>query len=132
MERTACYGTCPMYRLTVWSSGLVEWEGIGFVKHKGKATAQLTASQLEALRKAFGDAGYLTLEGDFGCREATDNPSADTSFSDGKRRRSIHHYYGCRTPPGTKVLTALETRIDEIVKSERWIGTEEEHRDPRR
>jgi hypothetical protein len=126
MERTACYGTCPMYKIRVWSDGLVEWEGGGFVKQIGKATATLTPAELEALRKAFTEAKYLALEGDFGCYEATDNPSADTSFSDGKRQKSIHHYYGCRTPPQTASLTALERRFDEIVKSERWVGTEKE------
>lgn len=122
LERTACFGTCPVYRVTVYSDGRVEWEGREFVKVRGKAAGRLDAAGLRKLREAFAAARYFDLRGEFDCREVTDNPSANTSFSDGTRSRAIRHYYGCSSPAGAAALTTLESRIDEIVGSARWVG----------
>jgi hypothetical protein len=125
LERTACFGTCPMYRLTIYADGRVDWDGRGFVKVKGKAGAHLTPAALAELRRAFAAAGYFELRGPFDCYEVTDNPSANLSYDDGRRTRTIQHYYGCSTK-GVAALTTLEDRIDEIVGSVRWVGTRKE------
>ena len=35
LERTECFGTCPVYRLTVHGDGRVVYEGIRFVEVEG-------------------------------------------------------------------------------------------------
>ena len=35
LERTACFGTCPIYKLTVYGDGRVEYEGERFVTVTG-------------------------------------------------------------------------------------------------
>jgi hypothetical protein len=127
LERTVCFGTCPSYRVTVFSDGRVQWEGASFVKVKGKATAKLTPAELAALRDAFRDAKYFARQ-DADCYDVTDNPSANTSFDDGKQKKSIKHYYGCRSSKDAPALTALENKIDAILGTERWVGTEAERR----
>jgi hypothetical protein len=126
LERTMCFGTCPVYRLTIFSDGRVEWEGKNFVKVPGKASAQLSAVELQSLRVAFEYAHYFELNDKYDCYEVTDAPSANTSYDDGKRKKAIPHYHGCRTPPGIAALSTLEGQIDQIVRSERWVGTEAE------
>jgi hypothetical protein len=121
LERTVCFGSCPAYKLTVYSDGQVLWEGASYVKKKGKASATLTAGELSLLKAAFSDAGYFDLPDTAACYEATDNPWATTSYDDGTRHRTLRHYYGCRSKPEAATLGALERRIDQIVNSDRWI-----------
>ena len=34
LQRTMCLGTCPVYKLTIYNDGRVEWEGSHYVKVK--------------------------------------------------------------------------------------------------
>jgi Domain of unknown function (DUF6438) len=124
LQRTACLGTCPVYKLTIYSDGRVEWKGEYFVKVKGKASARLDAGALALLKAAFDRARFLELGDGFDCYEATDMPSADVSYDDGKRHKEIRHYHGCISKPDKEKLFELEGRIDEIAHTERWMGTQ--------
>jgi hypothetical protein len=126
MSRTACFGTCPIYEVSVYADGTVEYEGHRFVKDEGKRTAKLTQSQLAQVRAAFEKAGFLKLEGDFACYEMTDMPSANVTYRDGDTERTIHHYHGCRSAPET--MSVLEKRLDELLGTRRWVGSPEERR----
>ncbi|RKX65008.1 MAG: hypothetical protein DRP41_03740 [Thermodesulfobacteriota bacterium] len=42
LERTPCFGCCPVYKIKVYSSGLVEWEGIDFVDKGGKDSRHIS------------------------------------------------------------------------------------------
>jgi hypothetical protein len=121
IERGACFGTCPIYSVTVRSDGTVEYEGRGFVKLAGHATAKLSARELEALRAAFRQADYFTLDEKYDCYEITDAPTAVTSFHDAGLEHSVSHYYGCPRAPAK--LSQLEARIDAIVHVEKWVGS---------
>lgn len=122
LERTACYGVCPVYLVKVFTDGRVEWEGRKHVKVKGQQIAQLNSQGLAALKQAFADAGFLKLSGNFACLEATDHASAKVTFVDGENTVLIDHYDGCRSTPGVEVLTKLEQQFDVIVNTARWTG----------
>lgn len=124
LERTACFGTCPAYRVTVYSDGKLEYAGEAFVKFKGPRTAKLSAKQLAELAQAFKDADYFALADAYVKREWTDNPTCNTSFNQGGRRKAVAHYHGDHSAPAK--LTALENRIDQIIQIERFIGSEAE------
>ncbi|HEX9102083.1 MAG TPA: DUF6438 domain-containing protein [Polyangia bacterium] len=122
LERTACYGRCPIYKVTVLRDGTVLWEGERFVKVTGKATAKLPAAAIAELARAFARADFFALHDKYDRYDVTDHPSAVVSFDDGKRKKSIHHYHGDRSAP--QALSELEDRIDELVGTARWIGKE--------
>jgi hypothetical protein len=123
LERTACYGRCPIYKVTVLRDGTVLWEGGRFVKVTGKATAKLPAAAMTDLGKAFARADFFALQDKYESYDVTDHPSAITSFDDGKRKKTIRHYHGDRSAP--KMLDELEERIDEIVGTGKWIGRDQ-------
>ena len=123
LERTLCFGACPSYRIVVYADGRVEWEGRNWVKVLGPATWQLTAAEVDRLPAAFSEAGYLDLKGNYSCYDETDRPSVRTSYCDGARWNSIHHYLGCHSTAGVDILTKLEDRVDEIAKTAERIGT---------
>jgi uncharacterized protein DUF6438 len=131
LQRTACYGTCPIYKVTVFSDGTLKYEGERFVKKIGAATAKLSPAEVEALARAFQQADFFALADKYEKYEMTDAPSAITSFDDGKKQKTVSHYHGDRSAPAA--LRTLEDRIDAIVHIERFIGTPDERRKiPRR
>jgi hypothetical protein len=125
LQRTACFGFCPIYQVAIFRDGTVEYEGERFVKIQGRATGRISARQLAQLRRLFQRNGYLRLEDSYESYDVTDLPSANTSYSPRPgRTKSIRHYLGDRSAP--RALFRVEEGIDRIVDIEQWIGTPEE------
>jgi Domain of unknown function (DUF6438) len=127
LERTACYGTCPVYKITISADGNVSFEGRRFVRKAGTAKSVISQEQIRELLGAFEEINFFELRNQYerpenGCKEWwTDNPTAITSISYNGRSKTVRHYYGCRGP---KVLTELETlehAIDIAVDSAQWV-----------
>ena len=127
LERTVCFGTCPSYQVTIASDGAVTFEGRDFVKSKGTAKAQISPEAFRKLVNEFEKVKYFSLDdryepGSPGCpTAATDSPSARTSIQTNDRTKGVSHYYGCRDSEVLRALTSLESKIDEIAGTEKWI-----------
>lgn len=50
MERTPCFGKCPSYKLTIFNTGNVVYEGFTFAKKEGKHTKKLSEKQLTEIQ----------------------------------------------------------------------------------
>ncbi len=128
LERTVCFGACPNYKLTIYSDGWVEYEGIRFVKKMGKATGKISRAQLNDLVERFTNIHYfkfpdLIEPGQKSCpQSATDMPSANTSLTWQGRHKEVRHYHGCRGPSSLDRLTELENEIDRVVNVKQWTG----------
>ena len=119
LERTPCFGTCPVYTLTVQGDGTVVYEGKDFVKTKGRAEITITKEKVEQLVSEFEDTDFFSLNDKYTERTITDAPSVRTSITIDGKTKTIEHYHGDFSAP--KRLTKLEDRIDEIVNSEQWV-----------
>ncbi|WP_199332923.1 DUF6174 domain-containing protein [Nostoc sp. FACHB-190] len=123
LQRTACYGTCPIYKITIFPDGRVVYEGERFVKVVGKRTARISPQAVRRLVAEFNKVNYFSLANSYqGGR--TDAPSAITSLTIGKRQKTVNHYLG--SPNAPQALTALENKIDAVVNSQRWVGSKNE------
>lgn len=126
LERTPCFGGCPVYTVSVSSSGEVTYEGRAHVPRLGTATAQIPSQRVDSLLDELEAAGYFTFANRYllsepACgRYATDSPSAISSVRLRGKTKRIEHDYGCGSAPGA--LTILERRIDEVLGSGRWTG----------
>lgn len=136
LERTACYGFCPEYTVTVLATGEVRFEGRRSVAVVGVAQDHLTRDQMQRILSAINAADVFALRDSYateldGCPAVwTDNPSAIIRVRAGERVKTIRHYLGCRDlnekhpelertyPHG---LTDLEEAIDSIIDTSRWI-----------
>jgi len=49
MERTPCFGKCPSYKITIFNTGNVVYEGLQFAEKQGKYKKKLTKSQLSEI-----------------------------------------------------------------------------------
>jgi uncharacterized protein DUF6438 len=136
LERTVCFGQCPQYKIAIRSDRTVQYEGIEHVKIKGKANTRITPEQVEKLIAAANAVNYFGLRDSYQTREdgcpfvGSDMPYAITSIKIGNRKKMITHYGGCceKVDPPTCTfpikLTEFEFKIDEIVETSRWVGSE--------
>ena len=126
LERTPCFGTCPVYTVAVSPSGEVSYEGKAHVRQLGTASAQIPAAQVDELLGELEKAGYFSMADRYTASESacgryvTDSPNAITTVSSRGRTKRIEHDYGCGAAPGA--LVVLERRIDEVLGSGRWTG----------
>jgi hypothetical protein len=119
LERTACFGICPVYKLTVYGNGEVVYEGERFVKIEGRRTDSISEEKIRQLVSEFLKIDYFSLKDRYEERMATDLPSAITSITMEGKTKTTRHYHGDYSAP--EELTELEDRIDEIVNSQQWI-----------
>lgn len=126
LERTACFGSCPVYTIAVTPAGEIRYEGREHVRKLGAATGKVSRARVEALVSEFERAGYFSFaerytSSELACgRYVTDSPSAITSVTLGGRTKRVTHDYGCGGAPGA--LVVLERRIDEALNSGQWTG----------
>ena len=126
LERGACFGTCPIYKLAIKSDGTVTFEGQRFTKTIGAATGRISPSDFRALVSEFEKIDYFSLADSYSpgtkqCPQAmTDMPSAITSISVKGKSKAVRHYHGCSAEALAK-LTALENKIDEVAGAQKWI-----------
>jgi len=122
LERTGCYGTCPIYELTISGDGNVTYKGEGFVNVTGTHTAQITQEEVKELIDEFYKIEYFSLKDSYEEYRVTDMPSTITSITINGRTKTVRHYHGDKNAP--KELTELERKIDEITNSKQWVEGE--------
>ena len=127
LERGACFGTCPIYKVTVESDGRVTFEGFNYTKIKGKATARIKRSAFTKLAREFDKLKYFSLDDKYepgtpNCgRSATDMPYVRSSIQFKGKMKSISHYQGCLSSEIVRSLFALDRRIDQVAGTAKWI-----------
>jgi hypothetical protein len=125
LEAGPCFGTCPVYRVTLDARDVAVFEGERHVAQRGRHERQFPAGTLAGLLKeldalgAFGLAG-LYAPGSKNCaRHATDHPSRRFTLDDGQRRIEVAHDLGCLDAPPR--LREIEALIEERSGARRWI-----------
>ena len=120
LERTACFGACPVYTITILEDGTVLYNGERFVEVTGEQTSEIDPATVDMLVEAFADAGYFEWEEAYDQQTITDLPTIITSVTrDGETHR-ITRYAGDSNAP--LALPFLETWIDEAVNTQMWTG----------
>jgi hypothetical protein len=124
LERTACYGTCPIYTLKIYDDGKVVYNGQDFVTVKGEQNGSITADQLKELVADFQKVDYFNLPDQY-TAPVTDLPTTITSFSFDGKTKTVSNYGGCLSGSPEKApqaLCDLEKKIDTLTNSAQWIG----------
>lgn len=130
LQRTACYGPCPIYTVTIKSDGTVIFDGEDHVKHKGKATSNISAVDWEFLVTSLQRVSFFSLKDrystkDDGCTDVwTDNPALGITVTRGKELKRVWYYQGCRGPQELPAIAWLGDTIDLVAKTQQWVGQE--------
>jgi len=122
LERTACFGACPIYTVTIFEDGTVRYNGERFVDVTGEQTSEIEPETVARMVEAFENAGYFDWDEAYDEMTITDAPSVITSVTrDGETHR-IHRYTGDSSAP--LALAFLEAWIDEMANTQQWTGVQ--------
>lgn len=124
LERTACYGHCPIYKLDIFADGKVNYFGELFVRIEGFKSWQLSAESIEKLNEVIYKYDYFNIKEQMVTMMSSDSPSCITEIKMANgRERKIKNDYGCNQWP--LKLKAFENRIDKIVNSDYYVNDDE-------
>jgi hypothetical protein len=128
LERTPCYGPCPVYSVEIKRDGMVNYFGEEYVKVKGKKTARIKAADFTALEAKFQKIDFLSLRNTYiekedGCTEVwTDSPSMHITAKYSNVQRKVRYYMGCIGLPILEDIAHLARAIDDTAGTSKWIG----------
>jgi hypothetical protein len=108
LERTACFGTCPVYSVAIHEDGRVVYEGRQYVRESGTHTWRIDATAVRALAAEIDKAGFFEMKNEY-TAPITDQPTTYTTVTIGSRTKRIKDYYGAPT-----ALKEIEARIDTV------------------
>lgn len=119
LERSACYGTCPVYHVEIHGDGTVVFVGNRFVAVTGERREHIARSAVQHLFAQFRSANYF-WSFDRYTAPVTDLPEYTTSIAFDGQSKSIEDYGGGMVgmPPE---LIALEADIDRAADTGKWI-----------
>lgn len=124
LERTSCYGECPVYSVTIDAGGNVTYAGKRFVRVEGRQQDRIPVSRVASLlataeRIGFFDLRdqYRTIRNPDGTETmVTDLPTTFVSITRSGQSKRVEDYIGA--PEG---LRELEQQIDEAARTTRWV-----------
>lgn len=120
LDRTACFGYCPDYSLTIRGDGSVVYEGRSFVREIGKREGTISPEDFKKLVDEFYTIKYFTLKDSYDTN-FEDVPTITTSITiDGKTKKVLNKYVAEELPEEVIKLNELQNNIDKAVNSERW------------
>ena len=134
LQRTACYGFCPVYQLIVDDRDILVFQGERFVAEAdgtvSKRLPEGSFKKLIAIAKAHDfasfDTSYPNAAGTNCPRRATDMPSVNVSFDAKKLSHAVSLYQGCVGFEGREKLDEMIVEIDALLEIDDWIGPRED------
>jgi membrane dipeptidase len=115
LERTACFGFCPVYSVTLRDDGSVTYSGKEHVKVTGNQTWKIDPGAVRALAQEMQDAGFFELQDQYRAM-VTDHPTVFTSLTAGGRTKRVMNYVA-----GPPKLKDLEEKIDRVAGTRKYV-----------
>ena len=109
MERTPCFGKCPNYKITIFNTGNVIYEGFNFTEKKGKYTTKLSAKEIEEIESQTDVINLFLLKDKYDAA-VTDIPSCILMVNYKGKKKKILDRYGA-----PQELKQFEKFIDSLV-----------------
>ena len=130
LERTACYGRCPVYTVSAFADGRIAFEGRAHVARVGTAARRVdpgVVAGLVARAEAIDHAGYpdaLTWGSPACTTMRTDGPTATTTVRTAGGTSRVEHYGNCGGFAGKAALTAFEDEVDRALGTAPYVGAQ--------
>ena len=124
LERTSCFGECPIYSVTIDAKGNVTFEGTKFVRVEGRQTDRIQTSRVAALLATAERIGFFELRDQYRTIRnpdgtetiVTDLPTAFVTITRRGQSKRVEDYFGA-----PEALKQLEQQIDDTARTKRWI-----------
>ena len=133
IERTACFGVCPVYEVIVTERDVLEFRGERFVAEAGGAVAKPlpkgSFDRLLDIARAHEfddfDAAYPNDDQSNCPQAATDLPSVIVTLEQGGRKRAVSVYEGCFGFEGRDRFEAMVAAMDDVFDIDDMVGPRE-------
>lgn len=117
LERTRCFGVCPVYSISIYRSGCVVFEGNEHVKPLGNHFAFIDRNTLEGVGRKAEELGFFDLKDEYRNPHLTDFPTVYVEVRFKGKIKRVHHYDA--EPP--RNLVEMEDYIDKLFGDEtKW------------
>jgi hypothetical protein len=125
LSRSACYGSCPVYRVELSGTGEVTYQGDAHVAVKGTHHWRIDPKKITPLLDLFRRADFFNLKGYYEM-PVTDLPTFVTTLQVGHQRKFVLDYgnsmsralasasFGGEDPRMPAIVTQIENAIDEV------------------
>jgi hypothetical protein len=115
MKKTECYGTCPVYQITISGTGKALYEGRKHVKKTGKFEKQLSSQETKRIFKAYEASNFTDFREEYNDKDLMDLPTTYLTFTHRGFSKTIKDYYNA-----PQELKKLEKMVEEVADSEGW------------
>jgi hypothetical protein len=123
LERTTCFGPCPVYSVTIDATGNVTYEGVKFVRVEGRQNARISPSRVAALLETAERIGFFGLQDQYRTVRnpdgtvtiVSDLPTTFVTITRGGRSKRVENYLGAPA-----ALKELEQQIDDAAGTRQW------------
>lgn len=119
MSKGPCFGSCPVYDITIDGSGNATFEGKRFVDKMGSFGKTFSREETSVLFKHFEEAGFWDFK-DLYTDEITDLPTTFITFEHQGRSKKIQAYYNI-----PEKLQELIAEVHALAESEGWTALTE-------
>lgn len=119
IQRTACFGRCPIYTLTVYEDGRAEYFGKNFAPREGMWIADVTPELMEQLLIFANEIEYFELENIYDKEAVTDVPSTISSLRTEQGLKTVVNRFDA-----PEELRRFEQYFDELFKDVEWLSNQ--------
>ena len=118
LRRGACFGTCPIYEVTLRADGTASWDGERFVDRLGQYTGEVDRNDYGRLAAFVQRAGFFDWDPEY-LADVTDLPDYVLTVEAGGQSTSVRQN-GTDEPPDFWVIAAL---VDHQADAIEWSTT---------
>jgi hypothetical protein len=95
LQRTPCFGQCPVFKIELFEDGKVVYVGRAYSKRVGTYRATATPEFVKAIQQKAADIKYLSFDAKYPKGESmiTDIPSTISFFKSGSESKMVHNNY---------------------------------------
>jgi hypothetical protein len=115
IQRTACFGRCPIYTLSVYESGYVDYIGEKWVEKEGRFSSRVDQSLIDQLMQKAKAINYFELEHTYDSKYVTDLPATITTL---KGEDGFHVVVNRYQAP--EQLTQFAQEFDQLFQDLAW------------
>lgn len=89
LEKTPCFGRCPVYKVRVYKSGFATYEGLNFTEKLGMYSSHFTEDEIARIFKSAAEIGYFSLDDKYDNPNVSDLPSTIVTLNSEEDKKRI-------------------------------------------
>jgi len=124
LDRSGCYGWCPVYSVEVRGDGTVTYNGQRYVNVEGTHTYRIPPGDVARLVESLRARDLWSLRPSYRA-PITDNPTYTLTLDLGGQVKEIEDYVG-RMVGMPVLVTEFEDEVDRVARSDTWVRLSQE------